>query len=183
MQTMKILSIIVVCGIIFWGLPAHAKIYKWVDEHGKVHFTDDPSQLPQDEDTKIKTFRELPPLPVQKEDEPSSETQTVPLHDEKGPVNPDLSSPPKVTKKREGPPKSPTEQRESYKKLLEAARESRERQLKKIAEIQEMDEKPKNWTTNESLDEVVEGLKKSLKKSEREISKYENKIKGTSLTD
>ncbi len=181
MLAMKTLPIIVVCGLLVWSFPVHAKIYKWVDERGKVHFTNDPTQVPQDQDTEIKTFRELPPLPVQKEDEPSSETQTVPLHDEKGPVVPDLSMPPKVIRKKEV--KSPAEQRESYKKLLEEAREFRERQLKKIADLQEMDEKPKNWTTKESLEEIIEGLKNSVRKSDKEIRKYENKIKSTSLTD
>jgi len=186
MQTMNRLSIVlVVWGILVWGLPAHAKIYKWVDERGKVHFTNDPTQVPKDEETEIKTFRELPSLPVQKDEpeEPSSEKKTIPLYNEKGPVEPDFSIPPKVTRKKEILKKSPAEQRESYNKLLKEARESRERQLKKIADLQEMDEKPKNWTTKESLDEIIEGLKKNVRKSEKDILKYQNKIKSTSLAD
>jgi len=167
------------------GQPAHAKIYKWLDENGKVHYTNDPTQVHEDENRKIKTFRDLPPLPVQKEEpeEPSIETQTIPLHDEEGPLKPELSLPPQVTRKKEESLKSPAEQRESYQKLLEDARESRERQLQKIADLQEMDEKPKGWTTNESLGEIIEGLKKNVRKSEKDILKYENKVKSTSLSD
>ena len=162
--------------------PAHAKIYKWVDERGKVHFTDDPSKIPDDE-TEVKTIRELPPLPVPKQEpeEPSTEKENVPLYDEDGPKKPGSSFPPKAVRKKRF--KDPAEAREAYTELLEKARESRERQLKKIEELQEMDEKPKDWTTNESLEEIIEGLKKSVKKSEKEILKYENKIKATSLTD
>jgi|SaaInlStandDraft_5_1057022.scaffolds.fasta_scaffold50877_2 hypothetical protein len=168
------------CWFFIGGQPAQAKIYKWVDEHGKVHYTNDPTQIPQNEDAEVKTFREIAPPPP-KEDQPSSEKETIPLVDEKGPIKPALPVPPKVTRNKEV--KSPVEERESYQKLLEQARESRQKQLTKIRELQEMDEKPKNWTTNESLDEVIEGLKKSMKKTEKEIRKYENKVKSTSLTD
>ena len=57
---MKILWItIVICGFLLGSLPAHAKIYKWVDENRKTHFTNDPSLAPRNEDAKIKTFREI----------------------------------------------------------------------------------------------------------------------------
>ena len=177
---MKKFSIIVVCGFLIWGLPAHAKIYKWVDENGKTHFTNDPSLVPQNEDAEIKTFREILPAkkPVLKNDPPS---ELPPGEEVQADINPPQK--PKTLKKKEATRESLAEKKESYQELLEKSRESRERQLKKIAELQEMDEKPKTWTTKESLDEIIEGLQKSVKKSEKEIRKYEREIKSFSLTN
>ncbi len=182
MRGMKTFSfILVLCWFFIWGQPAQAKIYKWVDEHGKTHYTNDPTQIPQNEDAEVKTFREIVPPPPPKEDQAPSEKETIPLPDEKDPEKSTPSAPPKVPRNKEA--KSPIEERESYQKLLEQARESRQKQLAKINELQEMDEKPKSWTTNESLDEVIDGLRKRLKKTEKEIRKYEIKVKSTSLTD
>lgn len=172
---------IVVFGCLVGSLPAHAEIYKWVDENGKTHFTNDPSLVPQIEDAKVKTFREIPRVrkPVSATDSPTeiisggkeTRSETSP------------SQAPKAAKKKKTPPKSLTEKKESYRKLLEKSRESRERQLKKIAELQDLEEKPKGWTTKESLDEIIEGLQKSVKKSEIEIQRYEKEIKSFSLVD
>ena len=184
MVAMKKLSIIVLFGILVLTLPAHAKIYKWVDENGKVHYTNDPSQVPQTEDAKVKTFGDIKLLyPPQKEEpqEETSETQIVPLYDEEGVLKPGLSKAPENSRKKKE--QTLAEHRESYRNLLDQARKSREEQLKKIAELQEMEEKPKYGSRDESLKKRIEGLKKSLKKSEKEIRKYANKIKSTSLTD
>ncbi len=179
---MKILWItVVVCGLLFNTLSAHAEIFKWTDENGKVNFTNDPGLVPQIEDAKVKTFREIPRIrkPVPMMDSPS---ETASGSEETRPeIIPQQE--PKVTKKKKASPKSLTEKKESYQKLLEKSRESKERQLKNIAELQEMDEKPKSWTTKESLDEIIEGLQKSVKKSEKEIRKYEREIKSFSLAD
>jgi len=182
MQPMKTLGItIVICGFLMGSLPAHAKIYKWVDENGKAHFTNDPTLIPQNEDASIKTFREIPPVSKVESKESTSEKQTDPLHEEKGTVN--LVPPLKSKPKKEATPANLAEQKESYKELLKKSYESRDRQLKKIAELQEMDEKPKNWTTKETLDKIIEGLQRSVKKSKKEIRKYEKKINSFSLTD
>ena len=177
---MKMFSIIVVCGFLIWGLPAHAKIFKWMDEKGEVHFTNDPSLVPQTEDAEVKTFREILPAkkPVLKNEPPSGLTPGEEVQ-----ADIDLPQKPKASKKKEETRESLAEKKKSYQELLEKSRESRERQLKKIAELQEMDAKPKNWTTKESLDEIIEGLQKSVKKSEKEIRKYEREIKSFSLTD
>ena len=170
---------IAIYGFLLGSVPVHAKIYKWVDEKGKAHFTNDPSLVPQNEDAKIKTFREISPVkkPVL-ENEPPSESPPKETHADVGPPQK-----PKASKKKEVTSESLAEKKESYRELLEKSRESRERQLKKIAELQEMDEKPKTWTTKESLDEIIEGLQKSVKKSEKEIRKYEREIKSFSLTN
>jgi hypothetical protein len=181
MQPMKTLWItIAIYGFLLGSLPAHAKIYKWVDKNGKTHFTNDPSLVPKTEDAKVKTFREILPAqkPVLKNGPPSTPIPSEGAHT-------DISPPqkPKTSKKKEVTSESLAEEKKSYQELLEKSRESRERQLKKIAELQEVDEKPKTWTTKESLDEIIEGLQKSVKKSEKEIRKYEREIQSFSLTD
>jgi hypothetical protein len=181
MQPMKILWItIAIYSFLLGSLPAHAKIYKWVDKKGKVHFTNDPSLVPQNDDAKIKTFREILPVkkPVLENDPPSESTPSKETHVD---IRPPQK--PKAPKKIAVTSESLAEEKESYQELLEKSRESQERQLKKIAELQAMDEKPKTWTTKESLDEIIEGLQKNVKRSEKEIGKYERKIKSFSLTD
>jgi hypothetical protein len=52
------------------ALPAGAEMYKWVDEKGTVHFTDDPSMIPEKNrrDTeKRKGTTEPPPKPKEKQ--------------------------------------------------------------------------------------------------------------------
>ncbi len=43
---MRIFIITVIC--LALAAPAAAGLYKWKDENGKTHFTDDPSQIPLD---------------------------------------------------------------------------------------------------------------------------------------
>jgi len=43
---MRIFIITVIC--LALAAPASAGLYKWKDENGKIHFTDDPSQIPLD---------------------------------------------------------------------------------------------------------------------------------------
>ena len=43
---MRILIITVIC--LALAAPAIAGLYQWKDENGKIHFTDDPSQIPPD---------------------------------------------------------------------------------------------------------------------------------------
>ncbi len=43
---MRILIITVIC--LALAVPASAGLYKWTDTDGKVHFTNDPSQIPLD---------------------------------------------------------------------------------------------------------------------------------------
>ena len=57
---MKTVWIALFCFVLV-GVPAHAKIYKWVDENGNTHFTNDPTKIPKKKNTKIETFWEIPP--------------------------------------------------------------------------------------------------------------------------
>jgi hypothetical protein len=43
---MQIFVITVICLVL--AAPASAGLYKWKDENGKTHFTDDPSRIPLD---------------------------------------------------------------------------------------------------------------------------------------
>lgn len=44
---MRIVIIIGMC--LALALPAYAGLYKWTDKNGKIHFTNDPSQIPLDQ--------------------------------------------------------------------------------------------------------------------------------------
>lgn len=45
----KLVPILMICwiGLIFTAIPCFAEMYKWVDENGIMHFTDDPSNMPR----------------------------------------------------------------------------------------------------------------------------------------
>ena len=55
--------------IIFLSFPAEAKIYKWTDDQGKVHFTDNPSKIPKKYREKEGGVETIKRGPVQTEDE------------------------------------------------------------------------------------------------------------------
>ncbi len=40
-------SFLLVALLVIVGFPAYAEMYKWVDEKGTVHFTDDRSNIPE----------------------------------------------------------------------------------------------------------------------------------------
>ncbi len=82
--------------LIAFALPASAEMYKWVDEKGTVHFTDDISSIPEKyrenvEERKTQTPKEIPdqgvkekpgPGPVQKSSEPQGfEVELVRRHE------------------------------------------------------------------------------------------------------
>ena len=134
MQPMKTLWItIAIFSFLLGSLPAHAKIYKWVDENGKVHFTDDPARLPQQEDSKIETFRELPPLPVEKKPPPSDRGEPSGLEGE--PTGIDESLKQKSAQKKEDRAKSLAQKKESYEKILQESRETWNRKRKQIEKM------------------------------------------------
>jgi hypothetical protein len=54
----RILAVAVVCAIVPW---AHAQLYKWVDENGKVHYSDQP---PPSSVTSTKTIERARPRAV-----------------------------------------------------------------------------------------------------------------------
>ena len=53
--------------ILVFASPSHSKIYKWKDENGKTHFTDNPSKIPPQYRKKgeLKTFKGVPAEPSQ----------------------------------------------------------------------------------------------------------------------
>jgi hypothetical protein len=174
---------IAIYGFLLGSLPAHAKIYKWVDEKGKVHFTDDPSLVPQNEDAKIKTFRELPPLPVEKKQSPPDRDE--PLHPELegDQAGIDESMKQKAAQKKEEPAKTLAQKKESYEKILQESRETWNRKQKQIEKMKMSGEKPKDWHTKESLDQIIERYKKHMETEEKKIKKYQEKINSLLLSD
>ena len=55
MQKMAVIIITILLGLLLIFQIAHAEIYKWVDEKGTVHFTEDPSTIPEKYQDKIKS--------------------------------------------------------------------------------------------------------------------------------
>jgi len=61
---MKRISLIIIAGLLFFStLALGQEVYKWVDEKGTVHFTDDPGQIPEKYRDQIQK-REPPKEPV-----------------------------------------------------------------------------------------------------------------------
>ena len=129
-------------------VPAHAKIYKWVDEKGKVHFTDNPSKIPKKQGSKIKILKELPP-PVQNKVGAGSTSSNKPeqLLNELG--NPSGF---KSEGENNGLPQQFDEkqieniqdQLESFQKEFNESQESRKRQLKEVEKVELINGKLKN---------------------------------------
>ena len=65
MKTVMVILMTILFGLLFISQLSHAEIYKWVDEKGTVHFTEDPSTIPEKyrEKTESRTTEEdLMPL-------------------------------------------------------------------------------------------------------------------------
>lgn len=156
--------------------PAHAKIYKWKDEKGKTHFTNDPTKVPKSQNTEVETSQELmAPAPVETPDLPQIEDETSAEKSEEG-----KESLEEIYErfKIERPEKkqSPERERESDQKLLNSAEQARERQLKKIKELEKLNHKPAGWTTDKSLEETIKDLQEGVEKSDQDIKRYKEKL-------
>ena len=76
---MRILIITVIC--LALAVPASAGLYKWTDTDGKVHFTNDPSQIPLDQRNK-KDMKKLSSSP-REDAKPSTPAPRKPPSDRK----------------------------------------------------------------------------------------------------
>ena len=172
-------------GILFLLLCANAfaATSKWVDENGKTHFTNDPSLVPQTQDAKIETFRELPPLPVEKKQPPPDKDEPLRPELEEDQTGIDESLKQKSAQKKEEPVKSLAQKKESYKKILQESRETWNRKQKQIDKMEMSGEKPKDWHTKESLGQIIERYKKHMETEEKKIKKYQEKINSLTLSD
>jgi len=47
MKTMMVILMTIIFSLLFISQLSHAEIYKWVDEKGTVHFTEDPATIPE----------------------------------------------------------------------------------------------------------------------------------------
>jgi clan AA aspartic protease (TIGR02281 family) len=72
-------TLLIMIFLIALALPASAQMYKWVDEKGTVHFTDDPSNIPERyrPDTETRKAPTETPLPGTNEKQPPSSPQPV----------------------------------------------------------------------------------------------------------
>lgn len=64
--------IICVAVMAFAGPSTAAEVYKWYDEKGAPHFTDDPARIPESAAQKIKTLQFKDAEPVQTDEQPAS---------------------------------------------------------------------------------------------------------------
>lgn len=175
-RSMKVFLIIglALCWVLA-SAPADAKIYKWKDENGKTHFTNDPTKVPKAENTEVETSQELmaPPASVAKPDLPQTNEEPSTEKKEGGSLE-DIYK--KLKIKKSDKKQSAEREQEYTQKLLQKTEESRERQLKKIKEVENLDHKPESWTNEESLEEIAEGLKKGIEKSDQEIKRYKKRL-------
>jgi hypothetical protein len=72
-------TLLVTIVLIALALPAGAQMYRWVDEKGTVHFTDDPSNIPEKYRPNAETRKAPtePPSPGTKEQHPPSPSQPM----------------------------------------------------------------------------------------------------------
>jgi hypothetical protein len=120
------------------SVPVHAKIYKWVDEKGKVHFTDDPTKIPKNKGRKIDTFRELPPTVPKKS---AGERTRIPgaLQNELGNTSKSGSqggSNESLPQLDENQIQDIQKQLESFQETFKESQKAREQQLKALDEIE-----------------------------------------------
>ena len=67
MKTMMVVLMTTLFGVLFISQLSHAEIYKWVDEKGAVHLTDDPATIPE----KYREDR------IKQQEEKQLQTQTI----------------------------------------------------------------------------------------------------------
>jgi clan AA aspartic protease (TIGR02281 family) len=72
-------ALLVTIVLVALASPASAQMYKWVDEKGTVHFTDDPSNIPEKyrPDTETRKAPTEPPIPGTQEKQTPSPSQPV----------------------------------------------------------------------------------------------------------
>jgi hypothetical protein len=57
-QTMNLIKLFICMIIFFFSTPAYAEFYKYVDENGNIHFTDDFNRVPEDQRAGLKGYEE-----------------------------------------------------------------------------------------------------------------------------
>ena len=113
--------------------PAAADIYRWEDESGVIHFTDDPSSIPPKFKGKSREILRTPPA----EGQPS-------LSPMGGPSSPPGSSPPPGPSTGEsiGPPLFPEDDDPTLAEKLRAKIDAKERFLRAVDEKQSLSTNP-----------------------------------------
>lgn len=162
------------------SVPAQAKIYKWVDEKDRVHFTNDPTKVPKSKDAEVETFEEFT-APVKEQKLPQSSTEnpiekSKRYQDEK---TDDFANKESIEKENQ----EYERRQESYQKLLQKSEQSRAQRIKKNNQLKKLDHKPESWTNEESLEEIIEGLQEGVKRSDQEIKKYKEKLEPPVIED
>jgi len=177
------LAFIAIAGLLISSFPTEAKIYKWVDENGKAHFTDDPARIPEDDESKIETFREIVSPPAKKMENQQGPNSGTSPQGKEGVEGKEASMSPGVVKKKSGPPPGLDKLKKSYEQQLKQSHQTLKEKQKIIDEIQRTGKKPDNWHTKETAEEILERYKLNVKKAEKEIKQHQEKINSLTLKD
>ena len=80
MKTMMVILMTIIFSLLFISQLSHAEIYKWVDEKGTVHFTEDPATIPERyrDQAQTKAFEESPPAILPNKDSMKAKENQVP---------------------------------------------------------------------------------------------------------
>ena len=70
-------TLLVMAALISLALPAGAEMYKWVDDKGTVHFTDDPSMIPEKYRPNTETRKGTTEPPPKPQEKPTPPPQTI----------------------------------------------------------------------------------------------------------
>jgi hypothetical protein len=122
-----------------------------------------------------------PAKAIKKPTAPPSKPETPPEKSAKKPGVPGTGAVAEKSEKKEK--ESFEDQIEAIKKRLQSLENKRARQLKKLEELNNLSYKPKSWTTEESLEEVIEKQEEAVNKTNQEILKYKEKLKAFSVQD
>ena len=148
---MKLIKLFICLIIIFFSTTVSAEFYKYVDENGNTHFTDDINKVPVDQRKGLKGYKE----PERESIDDTTEKNTV---EEK-----------KETK--------PTDDDESLEKFHERLNNSRLELVKENEEIkkerEQITEDGKNAKTNAAVSKTNKRVKNLNKRQEEYNKKYE----------
>ena len=158
---MNLIKLFICLIIIFFSTTVSAEFYKYVDENGNTHFTDDFNKVPEDQRVGLKGY-----------EEPESDSDT------------DNAEKKAMKEKKEIEPKDDSENEESLEQFHERLNKTRLQLVKENEEIkkerEQIIEDGKNAKTNEAVSKAnkrVKNLNKRLEEYNKNFEIYETQRK------
>ncbi len=167
-----ILSLRLLLGILaFTALlirPAAADIYRWEDEGGVVHFTDDPSSIPAKFKGKSREILRTPPAAGQPSVSPMGGSSSAP-----GPSN----SPSPSERETIGPPLFPEDDDATRAEKLRAKIDAKERFIRAVDERQSLATNPyRNRLVTSSDLELYRKYKEELPRDHESLKELDSRL-------